>query len=88
MWCVVFVGQLLHLVHTLLPPDCCDLTPALPTLMWYTVGASRLPSPPHLASMPTVNNTVATANYFVDPASVRNSAASFFFLTERETIFY
>lgn len=29
----VLLGELLHLIHLLLPPDCCNLTPPLPTLL-------------------------------------------------------
>ncbi|GLH11487.1 Rapamycin-insensitive companion of mTOR [Gryllus bimaculatus] len=29
----ILLGELLHLVHVLLPPECCNLTPPLPTLL-------------------------------------------------------
>lgn len=28
------------MIHLLLPPECCNITPPLPSLLWYAVGAS------------------------------------------------
>uniref|UniRef100_A0A1B6C0I0 Rapamycin-insensitive companion of mTOR domain-containing protein n=1 Tax=Clastoptera arizonana TaxID=38151 RepID=A0A1B6C0I0_9HEMI len=33
----ILLGELLHLIHLLLPPECCHLTPALPNLLSYAV---------------------------------------------------
>lgn len=49
----ILLGQLLHMIHVLLPPECCNITPPLPSLMWYAVGASpldHLPSSAHHTS--------------------------------------
>lgn len=32
----VLLGELLHMIHMLLPPECCDITPALPNLLAYS----------------------------------------------------
>ncbi|KAK3927944.1 Rapamycin-insensitive companion of mTOR [Frankliniella fusca] len=45
----ILLGQLLHMIHVLLPPECCNITPPLPSLMWYAVGASPLDHPPSTA---------------------------------------
>lgn len=46
----ILLGQLLHMMHLLLPPDCCNITPPLPSLMWYAVGASPSATPLSLSS--------------------------------------
>jgi rapamycin-insensitive companion of mTOR len=43
-----FAGELLHLIHNLLPPECCNLTPALPNLLSHASNASA-PSIQHQA---------------------------------------
>jgi len=49
MCCFLCVaGELLHLIHNLLPPECCSLTPALPNLLSHASNAS-LPSVQHQA---------------------------------------
>jgi len=49
MCCFLCVaGELLHLIHNLLPPECCNLTPALPNLLSHASNAS-LPSVQHQA---------------------------------------
>ena len=49
MCCFLCVaGELLHLIHHLLPPECCNLTPALPNLLSHASNAS-LPSVQHQA---------------------------------------
>ncbi|XP_069677672.1 rapamycin-insensitive companion of mTOR isoform X2 [Periplaneta americana] len=44
----VLLGELLHLIHSLLPPECCNLTPALPNLLAHASNASA-PSVQHQA---------------------------------------
>ncbi|XP_021912957.1 rapamycin-insensitive companion of mTOR isoform X2 [Zootermopsis nevadensis] len=44
----VLLGELLHLIHNLLPPECCNLTPALPNLLSHASNAS-VPSVQHHA---------------------------------------
>lgn len=41
-------GELLHMIHNLLPPECCNLTPALPNLLSHASNAS-VPSVQHQA---------------------------------------
>lgn len=36
----VLLGELLHMIHLLLPPECCDITPALPNLLAYSTTNS------------------------------------------------
>ncbi|KAJ9598512.1 hypothetical protein L9F63_010802, partial [Diploptera punctata] len=36
----VLLGELLYLIHKLLPPECCNLTPALPNLLSYASDPS------------------------------------------------
>ncbi|KAG8226637.1 hypothetical protein J437_LFUL005288 [Ladona fulva] len=39
----ILLGELLHLMHQLLPPQCCQPTPGLPTLIGYaTAGVEKL----------------------------------------------
>lgn len=40
-FCVIFFpGELLRLTHILLPPECCNITPALPNLLEYATTNS------------------------------------------------
>lgn len=32
----ILLGELLHMIHLLLPPECCNITPALPNLLAYS----------------------------------------------------
>ncbi|XP_046679270.1 rapamycin-insensitive companion of mTOR-like isoform X3 [Homalodisca vitripennis] len=43
----ILLGELLHLIHLLLPPECCHLTPSLPNLLSYAVRGR-----PHAAIKP------------------------------------
>lgn len=45
---LLFAGELLHLIHNLLPPECCNLTPALPNLLSHASNAS-VPTAQHQA---------------------------------------
>lgn len=44
------------MMHLLLPPECCNVTPPLPSLMWYAVGASPLDHPSSSASLSSFAN--------------------------------
>ncbi|XP_039295777.1 uncharacterized protein LOC120354022 [Nilaparvata lugens] len=37
----ILLGELLHLTHLLLPPECCHVTPVMPTLVSYAVRGRR-----------------------------------------------
>ena len=47
LWLFV-AGELLYLIHKLLPPECCNMTPALPNLLSYASDPS-VPSTQNLA---------------------------------------
>nr|CAD7403074.1 unnamed protein product [Timema cristinae] len=44
----ILLGELLQLIHLLLPPECCNITPPLPNLMVHASNAANLPAQ-HLA---------------------------------------
>ncbi|CAG2068296.1 unnamed protein product, partial [Timema podura] len=44
----ILLGELLQLIHLLLPPECCNITPPLPNLMMHASNAANLPAQ-HLA---------------------------------------
>nr|CAD7580287.1 unnamed protein product [Timema californicum] len=44
----ILLGELLQMIHVLLPPECCNITPPLPNLMVHASNAANLPAQ-HLA---------------------------------------
>ncbi|XP_034242434.1 rapamycin-insensitive companion of mTOR [Thrips palmi] len=61
----ILLGQLLHMMHLLLPPQCCNITPSLPSLMWYAVGASPVD---HASSSSSAKQTYHKILEAVQPA--------------------
>lgn len=72
MCCFLCVaGELLHLIHNLLPPECCNLSPALPNLLSHASNAS-LPSVQHqaLAAVAVLSHLHAMLKRRPAPASL------------------
>ncbi|CAH0381377.1 unnamed protein product [Bemisia tabaci] len=58
----ILLGEILHLAHFLLPPECCNLSPALPNLISYAVRGHPVISLPSHFGMRSMETLIVADN--------------------------